>query len=73
MELSSSRRCVPARRTHRSRVQLTRVPCPSMRSRRKSPLRSGSSIPADQNYKTAPSNSLKDLELHCQQLQVHSF
>ena len=53
-------------------TQLTRVPRPSMRSRRKSPLRSGSSIPADQNYKAAAGLSVKDLELHCQQLQACS-
>ena len=41
-----------------------------MRSRRKSPLMAGPSIPADQNYKTAASLSVKDLELHCQQLQA---
>ena len=51
-----------------ARAQLTRVLCPLVRSRRKSPLRAGSSIP-DQNYKTAAGLTMKDLELHCQQLQ----
>ena len=45
---------------------------PSVRSRRKSPLRAGSSIP-DQNYKTAAGLTMKDLELHCQQLQVRAM
>lgn len=70
----SSRRADGACELHTRTVgtQLTRVPRPSMRSRRKSPLRSGSSIPADQNYKTAAGLSVKDLELHCQQLQACS-
>ena len=55
-----------------ARAQLTRVPCPLVRSRRRSPLRAGSSIP-DQNYKTAAGLTMKDLELHCQQLQVRAM
>ena len=44
-----------------------------MHSRHKSPLMPGLSIPADQNYKTAAGLTVKDLELHCQQLQVRTF